>query len=77
MKTLAKNAFFSAVVLSALMLNSCAKEECREKRIGGCMHTEEYNPVCGCNGKTYGNASEAACNSIKDFKPGPCEGIGS
>ena len=50
----------------------------------GCMHTDEYNPVCGENGKTYSNQGAAhcegiavkhfaACGSTGDF----CGGIGN
>jgi hypothetical protein len=75
MKNFLENFGICIVLFLFVLLTACTKEECREKRVGGCMHTEEYNPVCGCNGKTYSNPSEAACNNIKDYKQGPCEGI--
>jgi Kazal-type serine protease inhibitor domain len=45
---------------------------CVEKQGDGCMCTEIYKPVCGCNGKTYGNECSAKCNGITKFTEGEC-----
>ncbi|MEN0002557.1 MAG: Kazal-type serine protease inhibitor domain-containing protein [Bacteroidota bacterium] len=37
-----------------------------------CLCTEQYEPVCGCDGITYDNACFAACSGIPDWTPGEC-----
>src|SRR5213075_311976 len=38
----------------------------------GCVCTEQYQPVCGENGHTYGNACQAGCAGAPVAHQGEC-----
>ena len=53
---------------------SSLSDECLEQPKENCMCTRQYDPVCGCNKKTYGNSCEAECNGVLNYTKGECKG---
>ena len=47
--------------------------DCKGDLTHGVYCTEEYAPVCGCDGETYSNACYARVNGIKTYTSGECK----
>ena len=66
------------------MMFACEKEslvddskkdnnDCIEKINPNVVCTTQYDPVCGCNNKTYGNACMAGAAGIRVLYSGECK----
>lgn len=53
--------------------SSVSDNNCKGDPIDGVFCTEEYAPVCGCDGETYSNACFARVNGVKTYTSGECK----
>jgi len=60
-------------LMSTRCNDNTTPSDCVESINPDCICTLQYDPVCGCNNITYGNACQAECSGITDFKPGECD----
>lgn len=67
------------MVIVLTVMFGCKKEDvtisadCVEKINPNVVCTTQYDPVCGCNNKTYGNACSAGAAGIRIAYTGECK----
>jgi len=66
------------VFLALFLIAGCQQDtdapaaDCVEKPNNGRACTLQYDPVCGCNDKTYSNACAAESVGILRYRQGEC-----
>jgi len=62
--------FLMGFVLAGCSKNSVCIDESRINKEAMCIQV--YDPVCGCDGKTYGNSCEANNAGVINYISGEC-----
>lgn len=64
---------FILILLGVTFLFSCTSQNCVSRVNNDCVCTEDYTPVCGCDGITYSNLCKMQCAGVTLEHEGACQ----
>jgi hypothetical protein len=64
----------AGILTGASSFQGCSKNDCVPGQPNAsCICPMVYDPVCGCDGVSYGNSCEAECAGVSEYYHNACD----